>query len=127
MSTVGMVPGIRRLADEPWPVNLAVSLHAADDQLRSHLVPLNKLYPLADVEAAAARYFALKHRRISIEWTMIDGVNDTPTQTAGLAEIARRLRAHVNLIPLNPTPSTLSDHHTQRRSRQTCWRCGVCL
>jgi 23S rRNA (adenine2503-C2)-methyltransferase len=93
VSTVGMVPGIRRLAEEPWPLNLAVSLHAADDQLRSRLVPLNKLYPLADVEAAAARYFALKHRRISIEWTMIDGVNDNPTQAAGLADIARRLRA----------------------------------
>lgn len=66
--------------------------------------PAQQVVPLADGEAAAAHYFALKRRRISIEWTMIDGANDSPTQAAGLADIARRLRAHVNLIPLNPTP-----------------------
>jgi len=104
VSTVGMVPGMRRLAEEPWPVNLAVSLHAADDDLRTKLVPINKRYPLAEVEAAAANYFEKKRRRLSIEWTMIDGVNDTPEQAAKLANIARRLRAHVNLIPLNATP-----------------------
>ncbi|HSL26611.1 MAG TPA: 23S rRNA (adenine(2503)-C(2))-methyltransferase RlmN [Acidimicrobiia bacterium] len=107
VSTVGVVPGMRRLAEEPWPVNLAVSLHAADDSLRSRLVPLNRRYPLAEVEAAAAHYFERKHRRISIEWTMIDGVNDSLDQAAKLAAIARRLRAHVNLIPLNPTPLSL--------------------
>ena len=99
-----MVPGMRRLAEEPWPVNLAVSLHAADDELRTKLVPINKRYPLAEVEAAAAYYFEKKRRRLSIEWTMIDGVNDTQEQAAKLADIARRLRAHVNLIPLNATP-----------------------
>ena len=104
VSTVGMVPGMRRLADEPWPVNLAVSLHAADDELRTTLVPINKRYPLAEVEAAAANYFEKKGRRLSIEWTMINGVNDTRDQALKLAEIARRLRAHVNLIPLNATP-----------------------
>ena len=104
VSTVGMVPGMRRLADEPWPVSLAVSLHAADDELRTRLVPINKRYPLAEVEAAAANYFEKKGRRLSIEWTMIDGVNDTLEQAAKLAQIAQRLRAHVNLIPLNATP-----------------------
>lgn len=104
VSTVGMVPGMLRLADEPWPVNLAVSLHAADDGLRSRLVPLNNRYPLAEVEDAAAAYFRTKRRRISIEWTMIDGVNDGIDQAELLVPIARRLRAHVNLIPLNPTP-----------------------
>jgi 23S rRNA (adenine2503-C2)-methyltransferase len=104
VSTVGVVPGIRRLAEEPWPVNLAVSLHAADDESRTRLVPLNRRYPLQAIEEAAAYYFERKRRRVSIEWTMIDGVNDTPEQAAGLADIARRLRAHVNLIPLNPTP-----------------------
>ena len=104
VSTVGMVPGMRRLAEEPWPVSLAISLHAADDQLRSTLVPINKRYPLAEVEAAAAFYFERKGRRLSIEWTMIDGVNDTIDQAGKLADIARRLRAHVNLIPLNATP-----------------------
>jgi 23S rRNA (adenine2503-C2)-methyltransferase len=104
VSTVGMVPGMKRLADEPWPVNLAVSLHASDNELRSQLVPLNKRYPLEEVEEAARNYFAKKRRRISLEWTMIGSVNDGPDQAHGLGEIARRLKAHVNLIPLNPTP-----------------------
>jgi len=104
VSTVGVVPGIKKLADEPWPVYLAISLHAADDELRSKLVPINKRYPLADLEAAAAEYFEKKRRRLSIEWTMMDGVNDTEDQAFKLAAISRRLRAHVNLIALNPTP-----------------------
>ena len=106
VSTVGMVPGIKRLADEPWPVSLAVSLHAADDQLRSSLVPINRRYPLEELEAAAAGYFEKKRRRLSIEWTMMDGVNDTMDQAEKLAAMAQRLRAHVNLIALNPTPLT---------------------
>jgi 23S rRNA (adenine2503-C2)-methyltransferase len=117
VSTVGVVPGIRRLAEEPWPLNVAVSLHAADDALRTRLVPLNKRYPLAEVEAAAAHYFERKHRRISIEWTMIDGVNDSQDQAAGLAGIAKRLRAHVNLIPLNATPLS-SDRPSSPRTIQ---------
>ena len=104
VSTVGIVPGMRRLADEPWPVSLAVSLHAADNDLRSTLVPINKRYPLEEVELAAREYFDKKGRRISIEWTMIDGINDTDDQAHKLAAIARRLKAHVNLIALNPTP-----------------------
>ena len=104
VSTVGIVPGIRQLADEPWPVYLAVSLHAADDELRTSLVPINKRYPIAELEAAAWEYFEKKGRRLSIEWTMMDGVNDTLDQADKLAGIARRLRAHVNLIALNPTP-----------------------
>ena len=106
VSTVGIVPGIRRLADEPWPVSLAISLHAADDELRSSLVPINRRYPLRELEAAAAGYLEKKRRRLSIEWTMIDGVNDTVDQAVKLATIASRLRAHVNLIALNPTPLT---------------------
>jgi len=106
VSTVGMIPGIRRLAEEPWPVSLAVSLHAADDELRSTLVPINRRYPLQDLEAAAADFFEKKRRRLSIEWTMMEGVNDTLDQAVKLAAIARRLRAHVNLIALNPTPLT---------------------
>lgn len=113
VSTVGVVPGIRRLADEPWPVNLAVSLHAADDELRSSLVPINQRYPIADLEQAASEYFEKKGRRISIEWTMMDGVNDTLDQADRLASIARRLRAHVNLIALNPTPLSKERPSTQ--------------
>ncbi len=104
VSTVGVVPGMRRLADEPWQVNLAVSLHAGDDELRSRLVPLNDRYPLRDVIDAAAHYFEAKGRRVSLEWTLIDGVNDTTEQAEKLAAIARDLRAHVNVIALNPTP-----------------------
>ncbi|NND84780.1 MAG: 23S rRNA (adenine(2503)-C(2))-methyltransferase RlmN [Acidimicrobiia bacterium] len=106
VSTVGVVPGMRMLADEPWRVNLAVSLHAADDETRSRLVPLNDRYPLAEVEDAARAYFDKTGRRVSIEWTLIDGANDTLDQAALLAPIARRLGAHVNLIPMNPTPLT---------------------
>jgi len=104
VSTVGIVPGINRLADEPWPVYLAISLHAADDELRTSLVPINKRYPIALLEEAAWNYFEKKGRRLSIEWTMMDGVNDSEDQARKLAAIAKRLRAHVNLIALNPTP-----------------------
>jgi len=107
VSTVGVVPGIDRLAAEPWPVYLAISLHGADDETRSRLVPLNDRYPLETVIQAGHRYFEAKGRRLSIEWTLIDGVNDDDEQARKLAAIARRLGAHVNVIALNPTP--LSD------------------
>jgi 23S rRNA (adenine2503-C2)-methyltransferase len=104
VSTVGIVPGIRRLAGEALPVNLAVSLHAADDELRDRLVPVNRRYPLAALVEACHAYRRAKNRRLSFEWALIDGVNDRPGDAARLAELARPLRAHVNLIPLNPTP-----------------------
>ena len=104
LSTVGLVPGIRRLAESDLPVNLAVSLHAADDRLRDELVPINRRYPLVELARACSDYFAATRRRISFEWAMIDGVNDRPEDAEGLARLARPLRAHVNLIPLNPTP-----------------------
>jgi 23S rRNA (adenine2503-C2)-methyltransferase len=104
LSTVGIVPGIRRLASETLPVNLAVSLHAANDELRDELVPINRRYPLEMLAEACAEYVAASGRRLSIEWAMIDGVNDRETDAAQLAAFARPLGAHVNLIPLNPTP-----------------------
>ena len=104
LSTVGVVPGIDRLATEDLPVTLAVSLHAANDTLRDQLVPLNRRYPLAELAAACRRYVAASGRRLSLEWALIDGVNDRPSDAAELAAFARPLRAHVNLIPLNPTP-----------------------
>ncbi len=106
VSTVGIVPGIRTLATRPLPVNLAVSLHAANDTLRDELVPINKRYPLDVLMAACDDYLAAKGRRVSFEWAMIDGVNDRPSDAVELARLARGLRlpAHVNLIPLNPTP-----------------------
>ncbi len=104
LSTVGLVPGIRRLAGETLPVNLAVSLHAANDELRDELVPINRRYPLAALSDACAGYVAASGRRLSIEWALIHEVNDRPRDVAELAEFARPLAAHVNLIPLNPTP-----------------------
>jgi 23S rRNA (adenine2503-C2)-methyltransferase len=106
ISTVGLVPGIRRLTERPLPVNLAVSLHAANDALRDELVPINKRYPLDDLMGACADYLAVKGRRLSFEWAMIDGVNDRASDATELAKLCRRFRlpAHVNLIPLNPTP-----------------------
>ncbi len=103
LSTVGVVPGIRRLAAEDLPVNLAVSLHAARDELRDRVVPLNRRYPLSVLMGACAEYVAAKNRRLSFEWAMIDGVNDTARDADELAELALPLGAHVNLIPLNPT------------------------
>ncbi len=106
ISTVGLVPGIRRLTERPLPVNLAVSMHAANDRLRDELVPINKRYPIDDLMSACADYLAVKGRRLSFEWAMIDGVNDRSSDAAELAKLVRRfhLPAHVNLIPLNPTP-----------------------
>ena len=106
VSTVGVVPGMRRLAQERLPVTLAVSLHAPDDALRDELVPLNRRYPLDEVLSAARDYLDHSGRRLTFEYAMIGGVNDSPAQADALA---RRLRgfspaAHVNLIPLNPTP-----------------------
>jgi 23S rRNA (adenine2503-C2)-methyltransferase len=104
VSTVGILPGIRRLAAEPLPVNLAVSLHAANDELRDELVPINRRAPLSALADACDEYLRAKHRRLSFEWAMIDGVNDRDSDAGELAAFARPLRAHVNLIPLNPTP-----------------------
>ena len=103
VSTVGLVPGIDRLAQEGLPVTLAVSLHAADDRLRDRLVPINKRYPLDALMAACRRWIDTTGRRISFEWAMIGDVNDSVTDARRLAELARPLRAHVNLIPLNAT------------------------
>ena len=104
VSTVGVIPGIRRMASEDLPVNLAVSLHAANDDLRSSLVPLNKRYPISALAEACGQYVAAKGRRLSFEWALISGVNDRSSDADELALLARPLGAHVNLIPLNPTP-----------------------
>jgi len=104
LSTVGVVPGIRRLTTADLPVNLAVSLHVANDAERDRLVPINRRYPLAVLAEACEAYVDATHRRLSFEWALIDGVNDSPRHARELADYARPLRAHVNLIPLNPTP-----------------------
>ena len=104
LSTVGIVPGIRRLTRERLPVNLAVSLHAANDELRDRLVPVNRRYPLAHLVESCRAYVESKGRRLSFEWALMDGINDRARDADELAALARPLRAHVNLIPLNPTP-----------------------
>ena len=106
ISTVGIIPGIRSLAERPLPVNLAVSLHAARNELRDDLVPINVRYPIEDLLDACDDYISVKNRRITFEWALIDSVNDTDRDARELADLCRRLRpaAHVNLIPLNPTP-----------------------
>jgi 23S rRNA (adenine2503-C2)-methyltransferase len=104
VSTVGLVPGIRRLADERLSVNLAVSLHAPEDELRSRLLPVNRRHPLADLMMAVRDYVQSRGRRATFEYALIAGVNDAPEQAQQLARLLQSLLCHVNLIPLNPTP-----------------------
>ena len=104
VSTVGLVPGIRRLTELGLPVTLAVSLHAATDALRDRLVPVNRSHPLAELEATIAEHHRATRRRVSLEWCLIGGVNDDDREADLLGAMARRLRAHVNVIPMNPTP-----------------------
>ena len=104
VSTVGLVPGIQKLQELGLPVTLAVSLHAATDELRDHLVPINRTHPLQELEAAVRDYRDATNRRVSIEWCLIGDVNDDDHQADELGRIARRWRSHVNVIPMNPTP-----------------------
>jgi 23S rRNA (adenine2503-C2)-methyltransferase len=101
VSTSGVVPGIDRLAREGLPVTLAISLHAATDELRDRLVPLNRAHPLRRLLASAEGYARATGRRLSLEWCLIGGVNDSPEQARRLGELAARLHAHVNVIPMN--------------------------
>jgi len=103
ISTVGMVPGILRLAAEQRPFHLAVSLHGATEEERSALVPVSQRWPLAELMAACRTYFAQTGRRIFFEWALIAGTNDSPSQAGRLVALLAGLDAHVNLIPLNPT------------------------
>lgn len=103
ISTVGLVPAIRRFASEQRQVNLAVSLHAADDDLRNTMLPVNRKYPLSELMDACREYAAKTHRRISFEWALIHGVNDNLDQARRLAALLKGILCHVNLIPLNPT------------------------
>jgi 23S rRNA (adenine2503-C2)-methyltransferase len=106
VSTVGIVPGIRRLAAETLPVTLAISLHAPDDALRETMIPVNRRYPLAEVLDAAAEFGAARGRRVTFEYACIAGVNDHHHQADALVRLLRPLGplgSHVNLIPLNDT------------------------
>ena len=104
VSTVGVVPGIERLSRQKLPVSLAVSLHSANDRVRNRIAPINRTYPLRKLAEALHSYRRAKNRRLSFEWAMMAGVNDSETAARELAAFVRPLNAHVNLIPLNPTP-----------------------
>ena len=106
ISTVGVVPAIRRMSQEPEQVGLAVSLHAPTDAVRDRLVPLNRRYPLALLMQTCHDYVETTHRRITFEYALMDGLNDSDTQADQLAALIRNLHCHVNLIPLNPTPDS---------------------
>jgi 23S rRNA (adenine2503-C2)-methyltransferase len=106
VSTVGLVPAIRRLAAEELSCRLAVSLHAPDDELRDSLVPVNQRWKVAEVLDAAWEYAAATGRRVSIEYAMIRGINDHRWRAEALARLLSGRLAHVNLIPLNPTPGS---------------------
>jgi len=110
ISTVGLAPAIRRFAGEEAQVNLAISLHAATDELRDQLVPINRRYPLRQLVEATRDYIAQTNRRVSYEWALIEGVNDTVRQAEALVALVHQTNpkpgahlVHVNMIPLNPT------------------------
>ena len=136
ISTVGLVPGIRRAAAEPLRVNLAVSIHAADDATRDRLVPVNRSWPIAELLDAVGDYVAATRRRVSFEYALMAGVNDDLEQAARLGRLLAPLRvpgsgghaAHVNLIPYNPTPGTGFSPPSRaavRRFRDTVAASGV--
>lgn len=122
ISTSGLVPGIQRFTQENSQVNLAISLHAADDQLRSQLLPINKKYPLDTLLSACLEYVKKTHRRISFEWSLIQDVNDTPEQAHLLVQKLHAFRingstlCHVNVIPLNPTHYYQGSASTHQRA-----------
>ena len=102
ISTVGLVPGIKKFTQQRSQINLAISLHAADDQLRSKIVPINTKHNIAALMAACDLYLETTNRRITIEWALIEGVNDTVDQARKLVGLLRGKLFHVNLIQLNP-------------------------
>jgi 23S rRNA (adenine2503-C2)-methyltransferase len=106
VSTVGLVPAVRRLTAEGLQVRLAVSLHAPDDELRDELVPVNRRWKVAEVLGAAWDYAAVTGRRVSIEYALIKDINDQAWRADALAGLLAGRLAHVNLIPLNPTPGS---------------------
>ena len=105
ISTIGWIPGIERLSNDPMPIRLALSLHATDPALRSELMPVNERYPLPDVIAACEGHSERKRRKVFVEYVMLAGVNDSFAQAAQLASMLDPRMFKVNLIPYNPTDS----------------------
>jgi 23S rRNA (adenine2503-C2)-methyltransferase len=117
LSTAGLVPGIDRMSRERLQVGLAVSLHAPTDRMRSKLVPLNRRYPLAELMAACTQYVDRTRRRISFEYALLQGINDSDQQAAQLASLLRHLLCHVNLIPANRVEGSPYMPSTRERTR----------
>lgn len=118
ISTVGLVSAIRRFAAEKRQVNLAISLHAADDALRASMLPVNKRYPIDELLEACREYVTETGRRITFEWALVNGVNDTPEQAYLLASKLKGLLCHVNAIPLNPTEGYSGQATTRERAQK---------
>jgi 23S rRNA (adenine2503-C2)-methyltransferase len=118
LSTVGLVPMIDRMADEGLQIGLAVSLHAPNDELRGELVPVNKGYPVDELLAAVERYITKTKRRVTFEYALMRGINDSEELAHELGHRIQHLLCHVNVIPLNPIPDSqfqpTSDEDTER-------------
>ena len=115
LSTVGILPGLERLAREPLMPNLAVSLHATTDEQRTALVPPNRKYPLAAILDACRRFPLKKRSRITFEYVLLDGVNDSPEDALRLAKLVAGVKSKVNLIPLNPAPGIPFERPSDKR------------
>jgi 23S rRNA (adenine2503-C2)-methyltransferase len=120
ISTVGLIPKIRQFADEKRQVNLAISLHAANDQLRSALLPIDKKYQIEELIWACRYYVDQTGRRITFEWALIQGVNDSPEDARQLFGLIKGLLCHVNVIPLNPTTKYKGQATTRQRAEAFC-------
>jgi 23S rRNA (adenine2503-C2)-methyltransferase len=118
ISTVGLVPQIKQFSKENIQANLAVSLHAADDELRTSMMPINKKYPISYLLSAVSEYTQVTNRRVTFEWALIKDVNDTLEQAAKLVNLIDGMLAHVNLIPLNPTQGFKGDGTDQDRAQK---------
>ena len=128
VSTVGLVPQIKRFADEKRQVNLAISLHAADDDKRLAIMPVNKRYKIDEALDACRYYIEKTHRRVTFEWALISGVNDTPEVAQKLAARLKGLLCHVNAIPLNPTAGYAGQAASRQRAevfKETLEQAGV--
>ena len=118
ISTVGLVPAIRRFASEKRQINLAISLHAAEDDLRTSMLPVNKRYPIDELLPACREYIVVTGRRVTFEWALINEVNDTPEQAILLAKRLKGMLCHVNAIPLNPTLGYSGQATTRERAEK---------
>lgn len=115
ISTCGIIPGIKKLAEEQLQVNLGVSLHAADDELRDYLMPINRKYPIGQLIEACRFYLSRTNRRITFEYTLIDGINDRSIDLSNLIRLLSGMLCHVNLIPFNPIPNSKLRRSKEKR------------